>query len=391
MISGSVVRLLILCGAILFTVHLCLRQINIHATSVLDSLPSKHGRFRANVDSCRSGSFSGRITGNRCHDSLQGVSGWERPADVKKVMGLIFYGRRQTVAILDCYLKRTKDADDLALLDKILASESAYTKWSVDLEKGGYASSYDGIQDGVMYVKMDDDVVFVEDTAIKSIVEMKAAHPEYYAVSANVVNQVSSEVGFGWLHRNMGAVKPYLPDSERPPISRVDDWRPSNLPSWDGPSDFSYKSWTPLNGQKHRWLPIRGRTERILDDTPISEAPPDGEYAWKSWQAAAQMHYSLLENIENGELWRYRFPMWDYQRKRMGIQFVAMMGDDINLAKPIGQDDELHFSVEMTTRLGRSKQSSFRHAIPRNSVYRLLRLPSLYWDASPCYQRGLTY
>lgn len=30
---------------------------------------------------------------------------WEKPDGVDKVMGLVFYGRRQTVSILDCYLK----------------------------------------------------------------------------------------------------------------------------------------------------------------------------------------------------------------------------------------------------------------------------------------------
>lgn len=30
---------------------------------------------------------------------------WERPLEVRKIMGLVFYGRRNTVSILDCYLK----------------------------------------------------------------------------------------------------------------------------------------------------------------------------------------------------------------------------------------------------------------------------------------------
>lgn len=30
---------------------------------------------------------------------------WERPLEVKKIMGLVFFGRRVTVSILDCYLK----------------------------------------------------------------------------------------------------------------------------------------------------------------------------------------------------------------------------------------------------------------------------------------------
>lgn len=57
------------------------------------------------------------------------------------------------------FLERTKDLADLALLDRLIASEPDYVRLKVDLDKGGYASSYDAIENGVMYVKMDDDIV----------------------------------------------------------------------------------------------------------------------------------------------------------------------------------------------------------------------------------------
>jgi hypothetical protein len=57
------------------------------------------------------------------------------------------------------FLQRTDDADDLKFLKKLLASEPAYEKWDIDMSEGGFASSYDRIQDDVMYVKMDDDIV----------------------------------------------------------------------------------------------------------------------------------------------------------------------------------------------------------------------------------------
>lgn len=38
-------------------------------------------------------------------DALSGVKEWKKPKNVKQVMGLVFYGRRETVSILDCYLK----------------------------------------------------------------------------------------------------------------------------------------------------------------------------------------------------------------------------------------------------------------------------------------------
>ncbi|KAL7792782.1 hypothetical protein V8C43DRAFT_282440 [Trichoderma afarasin] len=309
---------------------------------------------------------------NRPHGSsiLPGVTTWERPAGVSKVMALVFFGRRQTVSILDCYLKRnlvknggvldgvifvvrTKDAANLALLDKMMASEPAYERLEVNLKSKGYTSSYEFIQDDVMYIKMDDDIVYIEDTAIKAIASAKAARPDVYIMSANVVNQIL----FSWLHRQFGAVKPYLPElTERPADNDsvpLTDWRTSVLPSWEGPADFQQETWSTERHPKHRWLPVRGRNAYPLNDTPIAKVDYTYGYSHKHWQVAAQEHYSLLENLEKEELWRYRFPTWDFQLKRMGIQFVAIMGKDINLAKPIPPDDEHHFTVEMPTRLGR--------------------------------------
>ncbi|KAL6789796.1 hypothetical protein J3E68DRAFT_86980 [Trichoderma sp. SZMC 28012] len=312
------------------------------------------------------------LSANRkCTQILPGVTTWERPAHVSKVMALVFFGRRQTVSILDCYLKRnlvknggvldgvifvvrTKDAANLALLDKMVASEPAYERMQVDLKSKGYTSSYEFIQDDVMYIKMDDDIVYIEDTAIKAIASAKASRPDVYIMSANVVNQIL----FSWLHRNFGAVKPYLPElTERPADNDsvpLTDWRTSVLPSWEGPADFKQETWSAERHPKHRWLPVRGRNASYpLNDTPIAKVDYTFGYSHKHWQVAAQEHYSLLENLEKDELWRYRFPTWDFQLKRMGIQFVAMMGKDINLAKPIPPDDEHHFTVEMPTRLGR--------------------------------------
>ncbi|KAK5988603.1 hypothetical protein PT974_10089 [Cladobotryum mycophilum] len=296
---------------------------------------------------------------------------WKAPADVKKIMGLVFFGRRSTVSILDCYLKRnlvknggvldgviflerTGDEADLRFLEKLLASEPAYEKWKIDMDGNGYASSYDLIQDDVMYIKMDDDIVYIEDTVIPSVVSTKASHPEYYVVSANVVNQPL----ISWIHWNLGAVKPYLPELNKAypapkPGSKL-DWRPSLLPSWQGKDNFEVKDWSPPDHQRHRWLPVKGKADHVLDNTPIMETEydPFGP-GWKKWQVAAQEHLSLFENIESGELDRYRFRTWDFQLKRMGIQFICMLGKDINLAKPIAGDDEHHFAVTMPERTGR--------------------------------------
>src|SRR6478609_9530530 len=38
-------------------------------------------------------------------DILSGATNTTRPANVKRIMGLVFFGRRHTVSILYCYLK----------------------------------------------------------------------------------------------------------------------------------------------------------------------------------------------------------------------------------------------------------------------------------------------
>ncbi|POR37348.1 Uncharacterized protein TPAR_02439 [Tolypocladium paradoxum] len=300
-------------------------------------------------------------------------------------MGLVFYGRRQTVSILDCYLKRnlakngglldgviwlerTMDSADLALLDKIIETEPDYVRQKVDLSQGGYASSYDDIEDDVMYVKIDDDIVYIEDTAIPSIVQTKAARPDLYVVSANVVNQPL----ISWIHRNLEVIRPYLPEIDKPYPEpehgdRV-DWRSSLLPDWKGPADFEVETWSSAHNEKHRWLPVTGKLDHTIVKTPIeqTEYDPFGR-GLSQWQVGAQEHYSLLENLENNELWRYKFHTWDFQYQRMGIQFIAMMGRDINLAKPIHWDDEGYFAVDMPKKLGRHAVADGRGVVAHYS------------------------
>src|SRR6201996_8323273 len=156
--------------------------------------------------------------------------------------------------------------------------------------------------------------VFMEDSVIPSIVHTKHAHPEYYIVSANIMNQPS----LSWVHYHLGAVRPYLPELETPappksvPEQLSIDWRASTLPDWSGPDDFEmdleWKSAYP----KHRWLPLKpGTGNRTIDDTPIVQTGYDAfSKGLFHWQIAAQEHYSFFENLEKNELYRYKFHTW---------------------------------------------------------------------------------
>jgi hypothetical protein len=232
--------------------------------------------------------------------------------------------------------------------------------------------------------------VFFEDTTIPTLVYTRWTHPEYYVVSANIVNQPS----LSWVHHRMGVIKPYFPEllssmhseedeksdedqssteiserdqdsepeagahsSSEAPFGQV-DWRASHLPSWSGPEDFSATEWNP-DHSPHRWLPLRTSDDpasyhAALERTPIMESSYSAWGAGLShWQLAAQEHYSFFEHLENNELWRYKFHTWDYDYDRMGIQFIAMMGRDINIAKPLEADDESYFTETMPARLRR--------------------------------------
>ncbi|CEI68818.1 unnamed protein product [Fusarium venenatum] len=313
-------------------------------------------------------------------ENMDDLTHWEKPKGIEKIMGLVFYGRRQSVSILDCYLKRnlvkngglldgvifverTKDPQDLALLQKLLESEDTYQKWQVEMSdednfSSGFGNSYDRVEDDVMYVKIDDDIVFVEDSVIPSIVKKKIDHPEYYIVSANVVNQPL----LSWVHWNLGAIRPYLPEVDTSgkavPFATSgplkEEWSSLHLPLWNGPESFFIQEWDP-EGIKHRWLPLdQGGEDHILDTTPIeaTEYDPMGR-GWTEWTIGAQEHFSFFENLGKNKLSAYKFDTWDFQYERMGIQFVALLGRDINRAKPIEADDENHFSCNMPRMLGR--------------------------------------
>lgn len=273
-------------------------------------------------------------------------------------MGLVQRNLVKNGGVLDgiIFLQRTHDKEDLAILDKLIEGEPDYEKWEIDISETGYATSYEKIEDDVLYVKMDDDIVFIEDTVIPSIISTKAAHPEYFMVSANVVNQPL----ISWIHWNLGVIKPYLPeldtDYPEPKEGEKFDWRASLLPAWEGSDKFDVKDWTSPGEKKHRWLPLKNRTDHVLDRTPIMETEYDAfGKGWSKWQLGAQEHYSLFEHLEKKELNQYRFHTWDFQYRRMGIQFIAILGKDINRAKPIAADDEQHLAVTVPQRLGRRK------------------------------------
>jgi hypothetical protein len=192
------------------------------------------------------------------------------------------------------------------------------------------------------------------------MVQRKYEHPEYLIVSANVVNQPA----LSWVHYHLGAVKPYLPELEPPRANRLNTdqsrrpnstWRPSELPEWEGPEDFKVGTNFAPPFYGHRWLPLPSGS--TLEHTPISTATYDAySSGWSNWTVAAQEHYSFLENLENDELSKYKFDLWDFHYERLSINMIAVMGDDIVANLPF-EDDEADLTIHLPQKLGRGKSS----------------------------------
>lgn len=214
----------------------------------------------------------------------------------------------------------------------------------------------------------------------------KLNHPESLNVVANLVNSPET----GWLHYRMGAVHAYLPEYEPP---APDDsgasygpkaWRASALPQWRDVFTLTDSiSQEANNGQDmmgsspasppfhgHRWLPLP-KGEENLYRTPISQSQYNAfGHDWRSWAIAAQVHYSLLENIENNQLSRYyygngiddtREGIWNMAYERMNINVMAIWGKDVLENLPFqGKDDEKELSVTIPRKLRRRKFCSIR-------------------------------
>lgn len=293
-----------------------------------------------------------------------------------KIIGLVFFGRKNRVEILRCFLERnlvdnggwldevhwvknTDKRDDLAYLDEILASSPRYKK--IELETVGfvgYGAAWGHLERGNLYVKVDDDVVWFADDTLPRVVTMKLGHPEYLVVSANVINSPL----MGWVHYHMGAMHPYLPEFDvyEPPLLTAPHpprkpWRYSTYPYWTGPPDYFFDMFQEPPYDGHRWLRVQNDSD--LRRTPITEI----EYkTWgtglKSWAIAAQEHYSFLENLENDELGRYKMggKAWITDYRRLSINFMTVWADDVLDNLPMDTVDEEWLTINLPKRLGRS-------------------------------------
>jgi hypothetical protein len=216
--------------------------------------------------------------------------------------------------------------------------------------------------------------------AIPNLVFSKLKHPKSLIVVANLVNSPET----GWLHYHVGAVHAYLPEYDPAPDASGASygpkaWRASALPQWgesmdlekpvaqrsNNGSDMMGDEPAPPPFKGHRWLPLpKTEVEEDLSRTPIAQSRYDAFGTdWRSWAIAAQVHYSLLENIENNQLSKYHYGsgldntregIWNMAYERMNINFMAVWGTDIVENIPFEDpDDEQELSVNVPLKLQR--------------------------------------
>jgi len=222
----------------------------------------------------------------------------------------------------------------------------------------GYNNAWNHMESGKLYIKMDDDVVWMADDTIPRLVTTKIAHPEYLIVSANVINSPL----MGWMHYHMGATHPYLPEYSgvmNPPTPDSNEltrksWKHTEYPAWEGPDDwtFAHDQDAPYNG--HRWLRLPNAAH--IHRTPITQI----EYGtWgrglTSWAIAAQEHYSFLENLLDDQLDRYKLKrVWLADYERLSINLMALWADEVLDNLPMDTIDEEWLTKVLPQRLGKS-------------------------------------
>lgn len=224
------------------------------------------------------------------------------------------------------FIPQTEDRTSLEWLDSTVEKTPEYTS-SLSM----HGMEWDVAEDNIMYIRIDGDVVFLEDHTIPTMVKTKLDNPKSLMVSANVVN----EAALALLHSHPGVALPYLPELdhvERPPLSKSQGWRASSLPYWRGPEDFKIGRGFNPPFQGHRWLLS---ADTSADRDPIAAAIYDENGPnFQDWTVGAQQHYSFLHHLESGDLNRYKFPVWVDPTEPISQNFGCFWGKD---ARALGE------------------------------------------------------
>ncbi|KAI5868386.1 hypothetical protein GGS23DRAFT_27222 [Durotheca rogersii] len=361
--------------------------------------------------------------------------GWKKPKGIR-VVALVFYGRKRTVDFLDCYLQQnlaanggyldainfmvhTNNQDDLEFLrDLVSKREGLYhIVESGPCQGSSYGCIWDSVvDDDTIYVKIDDDIVFIHPDAIPQLVHTRIATPHPFAISANLVNSPLT----GYEHYHMGAIHPFRPDPRNKPAhAAAESWRPSDkdlFPSSSLPElNINKLNSISMEDEIYPRRPYDGHPFLLLSNNPFDllQTPMGVNYlrggeegvesmygaAWRSWAIASQQQYSLLRNLEDNTMARYFFgspqhlpaaanasatalrhqeankggpgaeQLYNTQYKRYNLNFVALWGHDVRASLPIAEDDEQDFTVTIPKRVRRPFVIDTRSVVGHLSFY----------------------
>lgn len=274
------------------------------------------------------------------------------------------------------WIVNTKEDEDLEYLDEVTSLYPNRHKRVVitgdRLATYTYFEAWQHLERNKFYVKIDDDILWIHDDAIPKLVTHKMNNPHTFVVSANIINNPP----LSFIHRHQGALHPYFPDEKLPDPQDENvtkSWRPSQDGFWQGPDDFNWPLERAPPYPGHRWL--RVQSDEMLPQTPVSKLTYEvwGD-SYSSWAIAAQVHYSLLENIEKETLNLYKFEKpWTMDGERIRINFMCVYGDDIvdtdpkNWPKGRGDEDMIVLDLPVQLRrpvviLGDALGSHFQYS-----------------------------
>eukprot|EP00884_Botryococcus_braunii_P002605 jgi/Botrbrau1/12345/Bobra.4_3s0017.1 len=247
-----------------------------------------------------------------------------------KVSALIFYGRRDNVKILNSYLERnlhssggilhevvflrnTKNAADLRFLDELLDCHPGVYRSQTIEPPHVFARVLHTLPRNRLYVKIDDDIVYIEDGTIELLVEALLKRQDLYVVSANVINHSI----LGNVHCHLQAMLPFAPvvDWCEPPLSQqqcIEQGRKQ------GPCSGTECDWEIVSDPNGTFRPLDVESASIVGTYHYNGSfhPTMVELKsscfWGDWRCAAIAHNSFLHRLKEDSLEAFKFSVWDF-------------------------------------------------------------------------------
>jgi hypothetical protein len=150
------------------------------------------------------------------------------------------------------------------------------------------------VEDDTVYVRLDDDIVFIEPGAIDRLIRFRLANPEYFLIVGNIVNNSI----LSYIHQHLGAI---------------------------------------------------GRTFGVNTNACMAEL------GWKKPAFAHYIHTEFLSQLKNGNVNRFRFPQWIlHDFERVSINVISWLGSDFKqFGGKVGLDEEPWLTIDKPMSLGR--------------------------------------